>query len=84
MYLAPDAGRFGMIRQALALALRRAEERRDFHLISAHKFTVTSRRRRQKVALDGERLRLRAPLVIEAHLDALKVLVQGDLHREIR
>ncbi|WP_157937666.1 diacylglycerol/lipid kinase family protein [Oceaniglobus roseus] len=84
MYLSPDAGRWGLIRQALAIAMGMAEEKRDFILLTATSFEIRCRRRSQKVALDGERLRLDSPLKIEAHLDALQVMVPPELDLEIR
>ncbi|WP_099827570.1 diacylglycerol/lipid kinase family protein [Oceaniglobus indicus] len=84
MYLSPDSGRLGMIRHALALALGVAVEQRDFHLLSARRFEIHARRKRQRAALDGERLRLRSPFIIEARHDALRVMVPRDLALEVR
>lgn len=84
MYISPDSGRLGQVRQALALALGIAQEKRDFLFLSAHKFRITGRRRRHRIALDGEREKMSTPLTIESHIDTLRVIVPEDYNREIR
>ncbi|WP_226780584.1 diacylglycerol/lipid kinase family protein [Oceaniglobus trochenteri] len=84
MFLSPDTGRFGLLRQALALAFGVAEDGRDFRLVSAYRFDIHARRKRHRVALDGERRRLKNPLSIRAVPDELHVVVPKDFDREIR
>ena len=82
--MSPDTGRFGLIRQALAVAMGIAQEARDFHLVAARSIRIESHRKRQLVALDGERARLRVPLTIEAHPESLRVIVPRHFREEVR
>lgn len=87
MYLSPDTGRFGLLRQALALAVGVAQEGRDFQILAAEHFDIQSRRRSShRVALDGERLRLDAPLSISAKENELHVIAPetATAQRDIR
>lgn len=84
MFLSPDAGRFGLIRQALMLLMGRAVEQRDFIRLTARRFDIESRRRRHTVALDGERVHLARPLQIRAHAKALHVIVPESYERDVR
>ncbi len=84
MFMSPDAGRFGQVRQALALAAGLAEDGRDFHMLSASRFDIESRRSRHTVALDGERFRADSPLVIRAVDADLRMVLPADYERDVR
>ncbi|WP_324752496.1 diacylglycerol/lipid kinase family protein [Roseovarius sp. Pro17] len=82
LFIAPDTGRWGMLRNALALAMGRAQHDVDFDMITADSIRIETRRRSCDVAFDGERERIRAPLELKVVEDALTVIVppnrQGD------
>lgn len=59
--VAPDCGRFGLLRFALRLALGSMYRGRDFILLSGQDVLVETRRKGTVVARDGERGRMKAP-----------------------
>lgn len=73
-YVAPDNGRIGLMRLTVGLALRRLRPERDFELLCGDNITVETRRRRRRVARDGERERLASPFRFRLLRDALRVL----------
>lgn len=78
LFVAPDGGRWGLLRGALALALGRARPGRDYELICGASIRIASRRRgrqRRLVARDGERSRMPGPFELAVAPDALRVLV---------
>lgn len=78
LYVAPDRGRIGLLRLAVGLALRRLQPERDFELFCADEILVETRRRRRRVARDGERERLAGPFRFRLLRDALTVLGPAD------
>ncbi len=82
LFIAPDTGRWGMLRNALALAVGRAQRDVDFDMIAADSIRIETRRQSCDVACDGERGRIRTPLNLKVVEDALTVIVpperQGD------
>jgi diacylglycerol kinase family enzyme len=75
IFVAPPAGRFGLVLYALRLALGLSERREDFELICGREVRVETRFSPRLVARDGERERLASPFVFRLHPGALKVVV---------
>jgi len=75
LFVAPDTGRWGMFKNALALAVGRAQRDVQFQLIAGHRITIEAKRSPRDVACDGERARMRAPYTLEAIEGDLTVIV---------
>lgn len=75
LFVAPDTGRWGMLRNALTLAMGRAQRDVDFRLIAARRITIEAGARRRDVACDGEREKMRTPFTLEVIEDQLSVIV---------
>ncbi len=78
LFVAPDTGRWGMLKNAAMLAMGRAQRDIPFDLIGAKQISITARRKRNDVACDGERSRMRAPFDLRAIPDELTVIVPKD------
>jgi diacylglycerol kinase family enzyme len=63
----------GMFHKAFRLVRRTMAEGRDFDLVCAEEVTIATRSRHLTVACDGEKVRLRTPLRLRIHPDALEV-----------
>lgn len=74
LFVAPDSGRWGLMRHAAALALGLARPERDYELICGATIRITPRRPNRLVARDGERARLRGPFELSVAPGALSVL----------
>jgi diacylglycerol kinase family enzyme len=76
MFLAPTQTRLGFLRLAWRLVRRRVDHGRDVLVSTPRRIEVSVRgRRRLSVALDGEKLRMRLPLVVELADDRLHVIL---------
>lgn len=84
LFIAPDTGRWGMLRNALALAMGHAQRNVDFDLIAADSIRIEMRRRSCDVACDGERVRVRAPLDLKVIEDGLTVIVPSNRKGDTR
>ena len=73
VFAAPDAGRAGMFQKAWRLVRQSMKEGRDFDLVCADEVTIAARSLHLTVACDGEKMRMRAPLRLRVHKDALEV-----------
>ena len=78
LMIAPDCGRWGMMRSALAVLFGRAIRGRDFQLMCSDSFELHGRRKKLLVARDGERARMRGPFHLHLSDDALQVVVPRD------
>ena len=74
VYVAPDTGRAGMFAKAFRLVRKSMAEGRDFDLVCADEVSIATRSRHLTVACDGEKIRMRTPLRLRVHPDALEVL----------
>lgn len=74
-YILPPVGRWGLLRAAIRLMLRRASVGADLHLICADRAHISAHRQNVRVAYDGEIERMTSPLVFRVRPDALRVLV---------
>ncbi len=73
LFVAPDTGRAGMFHKAFRLVRKNMAEGRDFDLLCASEVTIATRSRHLTVACDGEKIRMRTPLRLRLHHDALEV-----------
>ena len=73
-YLANAPTRLSFVRLGLRLLAAAARQPRDFLSIEAPSLTIETRRRRLRVALDGEVTRMRPPLHYRIRPGALRVL----------
>lgn len=74
LFVAPDSGRWGLMRHAAALALGVAKPERDYELICGATIRIAPRRPNRLVARDGERARMRGPFELSVAPGALSVL----------
>lgn len=75
LYLANRVGRFGVIQLSLQALLGRLNQAKDFRIESAKEIWIETKKRRLRVALDGEVQRLKPPLHYRIIPSALKVVV---------
>jgi diacylglycerol kinase family enzyme len=73
VFVAPDTGRIGMASKALRLVRKAMAQGRDFELLCAEEVTIAARSPHLTIACDGEKMRLRTPLRLRIHRDALEV-----------
>lgn len=74
LYIARDSGRFGMLILALRALLGRLEQTRDFESVPAGQVRIDSRKRRLRVACDGEWDRMTPPLHYRIRPGSLTVI----------
>lgn len=83
LFIAPDTNRWGMLRNALLLALGLAEREKEFDLVAADRIRIINNERKHDIACDGERDRMRAPYDLEVIENELTVMApearQGDI-----
>lgn len=75
VYVTRQMGRLGLLRLAAMALLGRLREARDLEVFSAGEILVETRRRRVRVAMDGEVARMDAPLRFRIRPGALRVIV---------
>ncbi|WP_037283818.1 diacylglycerol/lipid kinase family protein [Rubellimicrobium mesophilum] len=73
VFVAPDTGRAGMFHKAWRLVRQSMRQGRDFDLVCADEVTIAARSLHLTVACDGEKMRMRTPLRLRVHKDALEV-----------
>lgn len=73
VFLAPDVGRWGLLKYAILLMGRSMTQNRDFELLHGHEVDVEGQGR-WLVARDGEREKMRAPIRFRQRRDALQVI----------
>ncbi|MCU0911070.1 MAG: diacylglycerol kinase [Rhodobacteraceae bacterium] len=81
VFVAPDCGRFGLIRFAAKLLLRGMRRGRDFELLHGHRVeidTVDPRHRDRRIAIDGEKVWLEPPFRFRIERGALILVVPAD------
>jgi diacylglycerol kinase family enzyme len=77
VYLLRDEGRTGLIRIALHSLVFDLEKATSFESNKAEEAIITTRRRRVRVALDGELYKMTPPLVYSSIPGGLRVIVPG-------
>ena len=75
VYLAPDCGRVTLMWKAMRVALSGVKKGQDFALFTGYHAVVSTKRKSQLIALDGERERMEGPFDFGILKDALKVRV---------
>jgi diacylglycerol kinase family enzyme len=75
LYVANRPGRFGLLRLAVRALLGRLSQAKDFDAACVPEVLIETRRRRMKVALDGELFRMRPPLRCRARRAGLEVIL---------
>ena len=75
LYLTHRMGRFGLLQLAFMALLRRLDQARDFDVLTAREFVVTTGHRRLRVATDGEVTVMETPLHYRLRPAALRVVV---------
>ncbi|MDO5758565.1 MAG: diacylglycerol kinase family protein [Rhodobacterales bacterium] len=78
LFIAPDSGRWGMLRNALSLAMGKAQEKVNFDLISGRAIRIEAGSQARDVACDGERSHMRPPYDLRVIEGALSVIVPED------
>ncbi|MGP3697424.1 diacylglycerol/lipid kinase family protein [Rhodobacter sp. NSM] len=87
VFIAPNSGRLGMFRNAVALALGLASVDQNYEMMSGPHVEIDLPGRRRKVwhvARDGERERMVPPFDLKAIEGALEVTVPEHWNREVR
>lgn len=74
LFVAPDAGRFGLILRAIRLAGRTARLGRDMEMIYGRDVTITTRQKHRLMARDGEKETMTSPFRFRLHPDVLQVV----------
>ncbi|MES2536141.1 MAG: diacylglycerol kinase family protein [Pseudomonadota bacterium] len=75
LYVAQRTGRLGLLRLALHALFGRLRQARDFDVLTARDILIEGRRRRMRVALDGEVTVMEMPLQYRIRAGALQVIV---------
>ena len=83
LFIAPDTDRWGMLGNAVLLALGLAQRNQTFDMIGAKSVRIRDGERSYDVACDGERSKMPAPYDLQVYEEKLSVIVpesrQGDL-----
>lgn len=82
LYLSHRTRRLGLIALALRALLGRAEKAKNFIAMRATEFSIETRRRRIRVATDGEVTMMKPPLHYRARPGALNVIVPAAISLE--
>jgi diacylglycerol kinase family enzyme len=72
----------GMFHKAFRLVAKSMAEGRDFDLVCAEEVTIATRSRHLTVACDGEKRRMRTPLRLRIHAEALEVFAPPEAAAE--
>lgn len=75
VFIARTGSRWHLMKVAFHLARKRLIPGTDVELFSAHRLTIRTPHRRPRVAFDGEKRRMLAPLTFEIHPDALSIII---------
>ena len=79
LYTANQTGRLGLVRLALRALFGRLEQARDFDAVRLTHFTIDTRKKTLRVALDGEVTRLVPPLNYRIRPCAIQVLLPREM-----
>lgn len=78
VFIAHGGSRWALFKLALRLALRRVQVGRDVEVVYAHDLEVETAKRRPRVAFDGEKRRMLAPLTFRIEEHALSIIVPDE------
>lgn len=84
LFIAPDTNRWGMLRNALLLALGLAEREKEFDFIAADRIRIIDNQSKHDIACDGERDRMRAPYDLQVIENELTVVAPQARQDDIR
>lgn len=84
LFIAPNSGRLGMLRHALALIAGNATQDRNFDIMAADHIRIETRRGARMVACDGERTRMKSPFELQVHPRELCVTVPNARREGVR
>lgn len=84
VFVAPDSGRWGMMRHAFALATGLAIPKRNYDKFCGREIVIETLRASQLTARDGERERMEGPYRISVDPAALDVIVPRDREAQVR
>ncbi len=82
LHLTRDVGRWGLVRLAASALFGRLRESKDFDALCTKEVWIETRRRRLRVATDGEVTIMRSPLHYRVRPAALRVIVPKKVNRE--
>ena len=82
--IAPDTNRWGMLKNAVLLALGLAQKNQTFDLVADSKVRITDSGKSYDIACDGERGKMRAPYDLRVHPGALQVIAPEAAAGEVR
>lgn len=74
VFLVHGGSRWGLMKLALRLALRRLQQDRDVDVLYCRDLVIETRKRTPRVAFDGEKMRMRAPLRFRIEPQALNII----------
>jgi diacylglycerol kinase family enzyme len=77
LYVLHNTGPWGLFKFAFRALIRRAWRTKDFDAMQARKIDVETKRKRTRVAFDGEVANMETPLRYRIRTAALKVIVPG-------
>ena len=77
LYVLHHTGRWGLVRLALTALFGKIQKAKDFDVLCAREIWVETRRKRMRVALDGEVTFMDTPLHYRLRPAALRVIVPG-------
>jgi diacylglycerol kinase family enzyme len=75
VFIAREGNRWHLLKLAFHLALRRLQPGVDVDVLSTRQMTVSTASPRPRVAFDGEKRRMRAPLEFRIHDNALSIIL---------
>ena len=75
VFVALGGSRWHLLKLAIHLARRRLQPGTDVMLFAAREMEIQTRRRRPRIAYDGEKRRMRAPLRFRIHDHALSIII---------
>lgn len=81
VFVARSGTRWHLMKLALHLAMRRLVPGTDVELFSAKSLRIETPKRRPRVAFDGEKKRMLAPLRFEIEEDALSIIIPDERDR---
>ena len=84
LFVAPDTNRWGMLSNAVMLALGRAQRHKEFEFMAASRFRIDAKHSRHDIACDGERERMNAPYELRVAREDLSVIAPPERQEDTR
>jgi len=83
VYIARDGSRWHLLKLAVRLATRSVKPGRDIDLMTARRIVIDCRDPRPRVAFDGEKRHMEAPLTLEILDHALSIILPHEADRTV-